>query len=59
MSDTTEKALLESIPDGLFIGGEWRPARGGEHCNVSRRAPITPPRTVTTTGSDADRYWED
>ena len=29
MSDTAEMALLESIPDGLFIGGEWRPARGG------------------------------
>ena len=30
-----------------------------EHCNLSRHAPITPPRTVTTTGSDAARYWED
>jgi hypothetical protein len=30
-----------------------------EHSNLSRRAPITPPRAVNTTGSDAEQYWED
>ena len=39
MSDTAEKALLESIPDGLFIGGEWRPARGA----ALTRSLIRPP----------------
>ena len=25
----SEKELLAKVPDGLFIGGEWRPAEGG------------------------------
>ena len=29
MSEASEKALLESVPDGLFIGGEWSPAISG------------------------------
>ena len=29
MSDSAEETLLRSVPDGLFIGGEWRPARSG------------------------------
>ncbi|NLG22943.1 MAG: NAD-dependent succinate-semialdehyde dehydrogenase [Actinomycetales bacterium] len=26
---TRERALLDQVPDGLYIGGEWRPAEGG------------------------------
>ncbi len=29
MSNATETKLLESVPDGLFIGGEWCPAISG------------------------------
>jgi succinate-semialdehyde dehydrogenase/glutarate-semialdehyde dehydrogenase len=34
MSEATETALLESVPDGLFIGGEWSPAISGSTLNV-------------------------
>jgi succinate-semialdehyde dehydrogenase/glutarate-semialdehyde dehydrogenase len=34
MSDTRESALLADVPEGLFIGGEWRPAEGGETLTV-------------------------
>ena len=31
MVDATETTLLDSVPDGLFIGGEWAPAISGAH----------------------------
>ena len=31
MSDAAETTLLDSVPDGLFIGGEWAPAISGAH----------------------------
>ncbi len=34
MSGATETTLLESVPDGLFIGGEWRSAASGATLNV-------------------------
>jgi succinate-semialdehyde dehydrogenase / glutarate-semialdehyde dehydrogenase len=34
MSEASEKALLESVPDGLFIGGEWSPAISGSTLDV-------------------------
>jgi succinate-semialdehyde dehydrogenase / glutarate-semialdehyde dehydrogenase len=34
MSEASEKALLESVPDGLFIGGEWSPAISGSTLEV-------------------------
>jgi succinate-semialdehyde dehydrogenase / glutarate-semialdehyde dehydrogenase len=34
MSEAMETALLESVPDGLFIGGEWSPAISGSTLNV-------------------------
>jgi succinate-semialdehyde dehydrogenase/glutarate-semialdehyde dehydrogenase len=34
MSEASEKALLESVPDGLFIGGEWSPAISGRTLDV-------------------------
>ena len=34
MSEASEKALLESVPDGLYIGGEWSPAISGRTLDV-------------------------
>jgi succinate-semialdehyde dehydrogenase / glutarate-semialdehyde dehydrogenase len=34
MSEATETALLESVPDGLFIGGEWSSAISGSTLDV-------------------------
>src|SRR5215207_3937614 len=34
MSEASEKGLLESVPDGLFIGGEWSPAISGSTLDV-------------------------
>ncbi|MGP3535550.1 NAD-dependent succinate-semialdehyde dehydrogenase [Microbacterium sp. RD1] len=34
MSDARETELLASVPDGLFIGGQWRPAEGGKTLDV-------------------------
>ena len=31
---STESELLQRVPDGLFIGGEWRPAEGGRTLDV-------------------------
>ncbi|MCW4385145.1 NAD-dependent succinate-semialdehyde dehydrogenase [Salinibacterium sp. SYSU T00001] len=39
MTVASESALLASVPDGLFIGGEWRPASGGATLDV--RDPST------------------
>ncbi|MCH6229913.1 NAD-dependent succinate-semialdehyde dehydrogenase [Microbacterium sp. CFH 31415] len=34
MTDNRETELLASVPDGLFIGGEWRGAQGGKTLKV-------------------------
>ncbi|GAA2076380.1 NAD-dependent succinate-semialdehyde dehydrogenase [Microbacterium hatanonis] len=34
MSDNRESELLASVPDGLFIGGEWRTAESGKTLDV-------------------------
>ena len=34
MSNATETTLLESVPDGLFIGGDWSPAISGSTLGV-------------------------
>jgi succinate-semialdehyde dehydrogenase/glutarate-semialdehyde dehydrogenase len=39
MSVDRESELLASVPDGLFIGGTWRPAEGGKTLDV--RDPST------------------
>ena len=35
MSDAREYELLASVPDGLFVGGRWRPAEGGATFDVT------------------------
>lgn len=39
MTSSEETALLAAVPDGLFIGGRWRPAEGG------RTLAVTDPAT--------------
>ncbi|MGR6963120.1 NAD-dependent succinate-semialdehyde dehydrogenase [Geodermatophilus sp. URMC 61] len=34
MSESRESVLLADVPDGLFIGGEWRAAEGGRTLKV-------------------------
>ena len=34
MTDNRETELLDRVPDGLFIGGEWRPAAEGKTLQV-------------------------
>jgi succinate-semialdehyde dehydrogenase/glutarate-semialdehyde dehydrogenase len=34
MTATQEKSIVDSVPRGLFIGGEWRDASGGETLDV-------------------------
>jgi succinate-semialdehyde dehydrogenase/glutarate-semialdehyde dehydrogenase len=42
-ADSTEQAVLDRLPKGLYIGGEWRPATGGGTLSVedpSTRKPL-------------------
>jgi len=49
-----EKELVASVPDGLFIGGEWRPASGGEWVDVVDPATTRPlARVADATADDA------
>jgi succinate-semialdehyde dehydrogenase/glutarate-semialdehyde dehydrogenase len=48
MSDTRETDLLGRVPDGLYIGGQWRPATGG------RTFAVTDPSTGGTVKEIAD-----
>ncbi|MGL3151835.1 NAD-dependent succinate-semialdehyde dehydrogenase [Microbacterium sp. A82] len=48
-----ERALLDSIPTGLFIGGEWRDATGG------RTFDVNDPATGAVLASIADASPED
>ena len=34
ITETRESELLASVPDGLFIGGQWRAASGGKTLKV-------------------------
>ena len=49
-----EKELVASVPDGLFIEGEWRPASGGEWVDVVDPATTRPlARVADATADDA------
>ena len=48
MTDEREKQLLAGVPDGLFIGGQWRPAEGG------RTLPVHDPATGEVVKEIAD-----
>ncbi len=49
MSQQDERRVVEAVPQGLFIGGEWRPAAGGAELEVVD--PST--EQVLTTVADA------
>ena len=49
MSNATEATLLESVPDGLFIGGEWRSA-ACMHVNVYDPATGEVIKTIADAG---------
>ena len=56
MADSTTsvdiKALLESLPTGLFIGGEWRDASSGETFDVQNPATGEVLATLQSANSD-------
>jgi succinate-semialdehyde dehydrogenase/glutarate-semialdehyde dehydrogenase len=53
VTDNRETELLASVPDGLFIGGEWRAATGG------RTLKVYDPATGQTVKEIADASPED
>ncbi|HSN10768.1 MAG TPA: aldehyde dehydrogenase family protein, partial [Propionibacteriaceae bacterium] len=53
MSETRESDLLAAVPDGLYIGGEWRPAASG------RTFGVTDPSTGQVVKEIADADVED
>jgi succinate-semialdehyde dehydrogenase / glutarate-semialdehyde dehydrogenase len=53
MSSSVESELLARVPDGLYIGGEWRPATGG------RTFGVTDPATGRIVKEIADGSVED
>jgi succinate-semialdehyde dehydrogenase/glutarate-semialdehyde dehydrogenase len=52
MVDTAETTLLDSVPDGLFIGGEWRSAASGATLQVSDPATGDVIKTIADGGVD-------
>ncbi|WP_369372230.1 NAD-dependent succinate-semialdehyde dehydrogenase [Promicromonospora sp. Populi] len=46
MTDTREATLLASVPDGLLIGGQWRPAATGATLTVEDPATGTTIKTI-------------
>jgi succinate-semialdehyde dehydrogenase / glutarate-semialdehyde dehydrogenase len=52
MVDTAETRLLESVPDGLFIGGEWAPAISGATLKVYDPATGEMIKTIASAGVD-------
>jgi succinate-semialdehyde dehydrogenase / glutarate-semialdehyde dehydrogenase len=50
MLNAAETALLESVPDGLFVGGEWRQARSGSTLKVYDPATGEVIKTIADAG---------
>jgi succinate-semialdehyde dehydrogenase/glutarate-semialdehyde dehydrogenase len=50
MLDAAEMALLESVPDGLFIGGKWRQASSGATLKVYDPATGEAIKTIADAG---------
>jgi succinate-semialdehyde dehydrogenase / glutarate-semialdehyde dehydrogenase len=50
MANATEATLLESVPDGLFVGGEWRSAASGATLNVYDPATGQVIKTIADAG---------
>ncbi|WP_275006745.1 NAD-dependent succinate-semialdehyde dehydrogenase [Promicromonospora iranensis] len=52
MTDTRESDLLDSVPDGLLIGGRWRPAAAGATLTVEDPATGKTIRTIADAGPE-------
>ena len=50
MSQTSEQAVLDAVPDGLLIGGRWRPAASGKTLDVQDPATGAVIKTVADAG---------
>src|SRR3954454_15742711 len=50
MSEATERAVLESVPDGLLIDGKWRPAASGRTLDVQDPATGAGIKTIADGG---------
>jgi succinate-semialdehyde dehydrogenase / glutarate-semialdehyde dehydrogenase len=50
MSEATERAVLESVPDGLLIDGKWRPAASGRTLDVQDPATGAVIKTIADGG---------
>jgi succinate-semialdehyde dehydrogenase/glutarate-semialdehyde dehydrogenase len=50
MADAAETTLLDSVPDGLFIGGEWAPAISGATLKVYDPATGEVIKTIASAG---------
>src|SRR4051794_15656586 len=50
MSEATERAVLESVPDGLLIDGKWRPAASGRTLDVQDPATGAGIKTIAEGG---------
>jgi succinate-semialdehyde dehydrogenase/glutarate-semialdehyde dehydrogenase len=52
MTDTRESDLLDSVPDGLLIGGAWRPAAAGATLTVEDPATGKTIKTIANAGAE-------
>ncbi|MDI3403581.1 NAD-dependent succinate-semialdehyde dehydrogenase [Streptomyces cavernicola] len=50
-----ERAVVDAVPDGLFIGGSWRPAASGARFPVEDPALARELRTVADAGAEDAR----
>lgn len=55
MTDTREAELLASVPDGLLVGGTWRPAADGDTLTVEDPATGRTIKTVADAGAEDGR----
>jgi len=50
MTELSEQAVLDAVPDGLLIGGDWRPAGSGRTLEVADPATGAVIKTVADAG---------
>ena len=56
MGEAAERRVLDAVPDGLLIGGQWRPASG--HREFGVEDPATQQELRTVADADADNALE-
>ncbi|GAA0632079.1 NAD-dependent succinate-semialdehyde dehydrogenase [Sporichthya brevicatena] len=55
MGEAAERRVLDAVPDGLLIGGQWRPATGRREFGVEDPATRTQLRTVADASAEDSR----